>query len=352
VEITQPHGWFLNYTPPDGSVHIGNPVDSDADPCKGAGVTLAFMECRRPDVALDKVSLGTLRVTNVGGGATQLVVKRHISPANPQFRCPLLIECNEPRNDKHCIQPALRVACGGEDTWDAGPPGHDGAFFVTALNGPLDAQPYAPVQRYPERELIVRVADSLLALPQGNVSVALEAADVRSSQLRHAFEAARVAEIGAAYPDCGSTECAPGADVEWCASVADVAVLRFNHARTARTAMRSLQRVDAIQFIRPAESFVVPHETTFRLRTGLQDGMRIENDTRFTVTISKPAQLRIELLDVTGRAAATLQDAFVPAGEHEFTWAESAGPQPSGLYTLRARAGGQEMEYNVVIAGE
>ena len=81
---------------------------------------------------------------------------------------------------------------------------------------------------------------------------------------------------------------------------------------------------------------------------------RITHDNPITVTLSKPARLHVELLDVSGRAVALVRDAFVPAGEHLVTAraAADAAGQASGLFTLRVRAGGQEATYKVVMAGE
>jgi len=355
LEITQPRGWFVNYTPPVGAIYVGNPIDDDDAPCTGAGVIVAFGACRRPDVSGDKVLLGQLLVTHVGGAPTQILVKRHISPGNPTYRCPLLIECNEPRNEKHCIEPALHTVCGDANLLRAGPPGHDAAFFVTALNEPLDANSVAFPERHVERELILRAGSHVLRVPTGGALVPLADAAVASDALRGTLETLKVVAVGAAFPDCGSSECATTAERQWCAGVADVALLRFNHARTARRALRELERVDAVDFVLPATEFLVPLETTFRMQTTLTDGMQMRADTRFRISVSKPVQLRLELLDVTGRSVGVLRGDFLAAGEHEVEWGSMLRDErerSTGLFQLAIEAGGQKATFKVVIVGE
>ena len=349
LEIEHPQGWFLMFTPPDGALHVGNPIDADGRPCDGAGVTLAFPDCRAPDVGPGRVALGTVLVTRIGGEPTHLLVKRHIAPGNPNYPCPLLIECNEPRNDKHCVQLRLRTACDDETYVDAGPPGNDAVFFATALNATLATAGYATPARHPERELLVGFAH-VPTLPDDGTFVRLEKARSLDAQTRRRFEVARVAEMGRAFPSCRSVACATPADVQWCASVARVGILRFNHPRTARKAIEPLYNVPGIEFVLPAGQYVVAREAQFRLQTDLQDGMSLTGDATFHVTLSKPARLHVEMLDVAGRVTATLHDGFVSAGEHEVS-TSAGGKSPRGVFTLRVRAGGQETAFKVVKAG-
>lgn len=350
IEIVDPSGWYLMYTPPEGALYVGNPVDSDGLDCEGAGVTLAFSACRRPHPETNTVQLGRLQVTSIGGAPTHLLIKRHISPGNRTYRCPLLIECNEPRNEKHCVEPWLRTACDGDEALQSGPPIQDDVYFVTALDQPLNPAAFAAPERYPDRELLLTTPVPL-QLPETG-TVALEEAGIPSAVLLEAFEDAHVAEMGRAFPECETPDCMSEGDQAWCASVSRVALLRFNHPRTATRALRTLNGLAEVTAAVPAGLFLVRHETQFDLQTDASEGMRIEKDVPLLVSLTKPAHVHIELLDGSGRTVANVLEGFVAAGEHRVGWSALPVEVPRGLFTLRVRAGVLEETYKVVMASE
>ncbi len=356
IEVENPDGWFVLYTPPDDAVHIGKPIDADGEACTGAGVSLAFAECRTPDAGSDKVLLGTVLVTHSGASPTQLWIKRHITPKNRGFRCPLLVECNAPRYEKHCVEPLLHATCEASDAVPQGPLGRDAVHFVMALNTSPAPQRHASPARHPERELVVGLAEGV-SRGTGGGFVPLSEAHLAPGT-RRAFAAARVAAIGAPFPECRTTACATEQDEQWCASVSRVVVLRFNHARTARRAAKDFAAAPGVELALPAAPYVVPRETAFFVRVDVGEGQRFTPGGAFEVELSKPARLRIELQDVSGRTVRTLHDAFVAAGTHQVHLSEprkanAGGSAPEGgLYTLRVRAGGSEAKYKVVMADE
>jgi hypothetical protein len=66
---------------------------------------------------------------------------------------------------------------------------------------------------------------------------------------------------------------------------------------------------------------------------------------RIGFALPRAARVRLELIDVRGRAVATLLDGELPAGRHERTWGGDAAP---GIYFLRLVAPGFEQVRRVV----
>ena len=95
IEVTNSSGWLVAYSPPsEASAALGNPVDMSDDPEDNSGVTMAFSECQAPVAGI--IQLGTLQAFNWGGSPTTLEVKRHNTPSNGLFTCPLFTMCDAP----------------------------------------------------------------------------------------------------------------------------------------------------------------------------------------------------------------------------------------------------------------
>jgi hypothetical protein len=111
VEVTNPSGWFVSYAAPNGSTPLGNPMDIEpANPDDGSGLTIAFSDCRVPDAA-GKVTLGTIAIYNAGASSTLLLVKRHSTPSNASYPCPLFVLCDAPVYSKVCMTPSTQDPC-------------------------------------------------------------------------------------------------------------------------------------------------------------------------------------------------------------------------------------------------
>ena len=64
----------------------------------------------------------------------------------------------------------------------------------------------------------------------------------------------------------------------------------------------------------------------------------------YAITLEAETAVDVAVFDVSGRKLATLLDATLPAGRHEYLWNQTAGGQgrlASGLYILRLEAGGR-----------
>jgi len=113
VEVTNPTGWYLSYSysPPSGGIVLGSPLDTDPDPDAGGGVTIGFSSCEPPS-STGKITFGTITVFNTGtGSSTSLVVRRHSTPTNPTYPCPLFVACDAPVFTKYCTMPAAAGGC-------------------------------------------------------------------------------------------------------------------------------------------------------------------------------------------------------------------------------------------------
>jgi hypothetical protein len=103
VEVTNPSGWIISYNaPPAANVSIGSPIDTGS----GAGANLAFPSCQQGTNG--KVPLGTILVFNQTGNPSQLLVKRHSTPANQAFQCPLFALCDFSLT---CMSPSSAPPC-------------------------------------------------------------------------------------------------------------------------------------------------------------------------------------------------------------------------------------------------
>ncbi len=101
IEVGNPIGWYLIYTPPEGAIALGDPLSS--------GVNIAFRTCA--EAVAGNIGLGTISVFNVNGVTTSLLVKRHSQPSNPEFTCPLFVACDAPYYSKTCMATAGIDSC-------------------------------------------------------------------------------------------------------------------------------------------------------------------------------------------------------------------------------------------------
>ena len=74
---------------------------------------------------------------------------------------------------------------------------------------------------------------------------------------------------------------------------------------------------------------------------------------RLTLELPRPADVRVEVLDLAGRRVRPLHSGATSAGALGLTWdglGERGRAVPSGLYFIRATSGGNSAEVRVVIA--
>jgi hypothetical protein len=98
--------YVFSYTPPAGSTALGSPIDeTPANPSDVRGMNLAFSRCQPQGTPMagDRIELGTIMVFNLGGGPTDLFVKRKNPPSNPDFKSPLFTICDAPMFTKVCM---------------------------------------------------------------------------------------------------------------------------------------------------------------------------------------------------------------------------------------------------------
>lgn len=94
IEFSNPIGYYLNYTAPNGSLALGDPLST-------TGFNLSFSTCQTPVDGI--VLLGTISVFNAGsGGQSDLIVKRRNPPTNQSYECALLVQCDDPVFTKTC----------------------------------------------------------------------------------------------------------------------------------------------------------------------------------------------------------------------------------------------------------
>lgn len=94
IEVSNPTGWYISYTAPNGTIALGNPIDVNPDSTDTSGLNIAFRSCQQAS-ANGSIRLGTVWLFNAGGSATTLLVKRHNRPSNLNFMCPIFTLCDE-----------------------------------------------------------------------------------------------------------------------------------------------------------------------------------------------------------------------------------------------------------------
>ena len=72
---------------------------------------------------------------------------------------------------------------------------------------------------------------------------------------------------------------------------------------------------------------------------------------RIPFALPRESDVKIEVIDVQGRVAATLVDGRQPAGRHEVKWdgAGRAGALPPGIYLVRMRVAGTMLVRRVTL---
>jgi len=142
IEVTDPSGWFISYNAPTGTTQLGSPLDlAPENLADGSGMNIAFSNCQQDSSG--KVLLGTLGIFNWNGGPTQLLVKRHSNPPNPNWSCPLYVLCDDPEFTKSCMTPTSAGSCSLSTKSFALSSG-DPAYFAASLNGTLQGPPVDP----------------------------------------------------------------------------------------------------------------------------------------------------------------------------------------------------------------
>ena len=110
IEVENPSGWFFMYEPPPADIKLGQVLDLDPEnPDDGSGLSIAFGSCLPPSNGM--VSLGKLFAFNSSGSPTQLLVRRHSSPTNADYPCPLFTLCDDPVFSKSCMTPSSEPPC-------------------------------------------------------------------------------------------------------------------------------------------------------------------------------------------------------------------------------------------------
>jgi FlgD Ig-like domain len=134
VEVSDPAGWFFWYTPPAETFPIGELFDvHPEDPDDDSGLDLAFASCQTGSGG--RVACGTIGVFNISGSPTSLSIKRHSSPPNPGWTCPLFVLCDAPTYSKACMSSGSEPPCNLSKPVIAA--GSDPAIFVAGLNAEL-----------------------------------------------------------------------------------------------------------------------------------------------------------------------------------------------------------------------
>lgn len=104
IEFVNPSGYLWNYTAPESSLVLGDPLGS-------VGSNISFPSCRPP--VSGTVSLGTITVFNTGSGSpTDIIVKRRNPPSNSDYQCALMVQCDTPVYSKACnTAPTDSISC-------------------------------------------------------------------------------------------------------------------------------------------------------------------------------------------------------------------------------------------------
>ena len=209
IEVENPAGWSITYTPPAADIVIGNALDLyPQDPADGSGINLAFDPCEVP--VAGKVPLGTISVGNISGAGTRLLVKRHSSPTNPTRQCPLFTLCDGPVFSLSCMTPSTEPPCSlsvlnlelskATDLQTAS----DAPVFAMHLNvenvgGPPPSEGEDPGD--PSREVLAMFSKGIIQLPPGQTSAPMTNATINSSQVLTHLQNHNVERISLAHPD-------------------------------------------------------------------------------------------------------------------------------------------------------
>jgi hypothetical protein len=99
IEVTNPANWIFIFNHALGfSSTVGDPIDllpGDASNAAGTRMTYGF-SCLDPQLGPDRILLGTIVAINLGGGPTELLVRRSHQPGSPGPACPSFTPCTGP----------------------------------------------------------------------------------------------------------------------------------------------------------------------------------------------------------------------------------------------------------------
>jgi hypothetical protein len=103
IDVQNPTGYLLSYTPPQNSLPLGDPLGS-------TGLNIAWSTCQAP--VDGKVQLGTIAVFNTGSaGPTDIIVKRRNPPSNTDYQCALFVQCDAPLFTQSCMTAPPDSSC-------------------------------------------------------------------------------------------------------------------------------------------------------------------------------------------------------------------------------------------------
>lgn len=138
IEVSHPQGWSLNYMAPSAATTVlGNALDKEPGVTNNKGVNLAFAECQLP--VNSRIPLGAISVGNYSGSPTNLTVKRHEKPKNPNFTCPLFTLCDSPAFTSRCMSTATAPPCSSLSPAKPGLTSDDPPVFTLVVNDSLPA---------------------------------------------------------------------------------------------------------------------------------------------------------------------------------------------------------------------
>jgi Subtilase family/FlgD Ig-like domain len=198
IEVTNPSGWYLSYTPPGtANIAMGNPIDTGPDPNAGGGLNLGFPGCQLPSGG--QVKLGTLWVFNACGGPTDLLVKRHSRPTNAGFQCALFVKCDEPYYTKLCMTTAPPDSCTLGIQKPRAVASGDPTVFTASLNegGGDSGEPPSD----PSREVLALFVPGIIQLPSGATYATLASTTIHSPEVESVLQSYSVTSIAKAFPD-------------------------------------------------------------------------------------------------------------------------------------------------------
>jgi len=71
------------------------------------------------------------------------------------------------------------------------------------------------------------------------------------------------------------------------------------------------------------------------------------SSTKIAFTLSQRSEVRLSVIDATGRETLLIPSQNMDFGRHEITW--DASPFPSGVYTVRLNSGGVSTSREIVV---
>jgi hypothetical protein len=345
IEVTHPQDWVINYTQPEGSILIGNPIDgTPGERHDGSGANVAFTVCSQWNAA-GRVGLGTLFVYNAGGTPTELLVKRRSVPSNRSSPCALFTACDAPYYTKWCNTPRLAVTCTdfGEAADASGGGECDAPYFVFGLGRVPDPRwtTRPPARPIGSSNVIAMLGRrTYIELPEGEHWGTLDDANVRVPALRRVLEDYGVARLAKFMP------CFDLADTVLVTRTGDVVRLTdwskfwvFTTPRGASVSafIEDLSRLREVVFAEP-DGYAVAQSFTPSLRT---QNPAVKKAT-LAFEITQPMPGRVEIFDVAGRRVKLVLERRLTAGPNIAIWDgthDDGRSAENGVYFVRITAG-------------